>query len=88
VIVVLQQQEHDTFTRKDVDLSCTYNIGVTEALCGFSFVLKHLDGRDLVIKNPPGQVIEPGKCPFQTWFSGLLFKLLFIRFIVELYSKV
>ena len=61
VIVILQQQEHDTFTRKDIDLYCTYNIGVTEALCGFSFVLKHLDGRDLVISSPPGQVIEPGK---------------------------
>jgi len=60
VIIVLQQKEHDTFTRKESDLYCTYNVGITEALCGFEFVLKHLDGRDLVIKNPPGQVIAPG----------------------------
>ena len=62
VIIVLQEKEHDTFTRKGADLSCTYNIGLTEALCGFEFTMKQLDGRDLVIKNPKGQVIQPGKC--------------------------
>jgi len=60
VIIVLQLKEHDTFTRNGSDLSCTYNLGLTEALCGFQFVIKHLDGRDLVIKSPPGEVIEPG----------------------------
>lgn len=29
-------------------------------MCGFCFVLRHLDGRELAIKSPPGQVIEPG----------------------------
>ena len=62
MIIVLQEKEHDTFTRKGADLSCTYNIGLTEALCGFEFTMKQLDGRDLVIKNPKGQVIQPGKC--------------------------
>ncbi|XP_074645562.1 dnaJ homolog subfamily A member 2-like [Tubulanus polymorphus] len=60
VIIVLQQKENDTYTRNGCDLSCTYNLGLTEALCGFQFVIKHLDGRDLVIKSPPGDVIEPG----------------------------
>ena len=62
VIIVLQEKEHDTFTRKGSDLFCTYNIGLTEALCGFEFTMKQLDGRDLVIKNPKGHVIQPGKC--------------------------
>ncbi|TRY58638.1 hypothetical protein DNTS_024783 [Danionella cerebrum] len=35
-------------------------IGLVEALCGFQLTLKHLDGRHLVIKYPPGKVIEPG----------------------------
>ena len=65
VIIVLQQKEHDTFTRKGSDLFCTYNVGLTEALCGFSFTLKHLDGRDLLVKNPPGQVIAPGKIKYK-----------------------
>ncbi|XP_041375108.1 dnaJ homolog subfamily A member 2-like [Gigantopelta aegis] len=60
VIIVLQQREHDFYSREGNDLFCTYTIGLTEALCGFHFTLKHLDGRDLLIKNPPGGVINPG----------------------------
>ncbi|RUS78151.1 hypothetical protein EGW08_014080 [Elysia chlorotica] len=61
VIIVLQQKEHEVFTRKDTDLVMEYNISLTEALCGFQFVIKHLDGRDLVIHSQPGEVISPGK---------------------------
>ena len=64
MIIVLQQREHDFFSREGNDLFCTYTIGLTEALCGFHFTLKHLDGRDLLIKNPPGSVINPGMCRF------------------------
>ncbi|XP_050398697.1 dnaJ homolog subfamily A member 2 [Patella vulgata] len=60
VVIVLQLREHDKFVRDHADLSYTHSIGLTEALCGFSFSLKHLDGRDLVISNPPGEVIKPG----------------------------
>jgi len=60
VIIILQEKEHETFQRRNHDLFCVYNLGLTEALCGFEFTLKQLDGRDLVIKNPPGKVIEPG----------------------------
>ena len=60
-MIVLQTKEHDTFTRQGNDLFCTYNLGLTEALCGFTITLKQLDGRDLLINYPPGQVIEPGK---------------------------
>lgn len=61
MIIVLQQKEHETYTRRGDDLYCTYNVGITEALCGFEFTLKQLDGRDLVIKHPRGKVIEPGQ---------------------------
>ena len=66
VVIVLQEKEHDTFQRRGSDLFCTYNLGITEALCGFEFTLKHLDERELVIKNPRGQVIQPGatRCVF------------------------
>lgn len=57
---MLKEKEHETYQRRGDDLFCTYNLGITEALCGFEFVLKQLDGRDLVIKNPPGKVVEPG----------------------------
>ncbi|XP_060066217.1 dnaJ homolog subfamily A member 2-like [Ylistrum balloti] len=64
VIIVLKQQEHELYTRDGDNLYCTYNLSLTEALCGFQFTLKHLDGRDLLVKSPPGDVIHPGavKC--------------------------
>ena len=49
------------FKRDGEDLLCSYTLSLTEALCGFQFTLKQLDGRDLLIKSPPGQVIHPGK---------------------------
>ncbi|BFZ12603.1 hypothetical protein BsWGS_15642 [Bradybaena similaris] len=61
VIIILQQKEHELFTRKDSDLIMQRSISLTEALCGFHFVIKHLDGRDLVIRNQPGEIISPGK---------------------------
>ncbi|KAK3086550.1 hypothetical protein FSP39_020099 [Pinctada imbricata] len=60
VIIILQQKEHELFTREGNDLYCSYNLSLTEALCGFQFTIKHLDGRDLLIKSPPGVVIHPG----------------------------
>ncbi|KAJ8340144.1 hypothetical protein SKAU_G00347770 [Synaphobranchus kaupii] len=49
-----------TFRREAHDLHMTHKIGLVEALCGFQFTLKHLDGRQIVVKYPPGKVIEPG----------------------------
>jgi DnaJ family protein A protein 2 len=34
-------------------------ISLVEALTGFEFVLKHLDGRLIRIRNKPGEVIKP-----------------------------
>ncbi|XP_064610449.1 dnaJ homolog subfamily A member 2-like [Liolophura sinensis] len=60
VVIVLQQKEHELFRRSGEDLYCAHSITLTESLCGFQFVLKHLDGRDIIIKHPAGQVVEPG----------------------------
>lgn len=49
------------FQRDGNDLHMTHKIGLVEALCGFQFTFKHLDGRQIVVKYPPGKVIEPGK---------------------------
>lgn len=60
VIIVLQTQDHELYKRDGEDLLCSYTVSLSEALCGFQFTLKQLDGRDLLIKHPPGQVIHPG----------------------------
>ena len=65
VILVLQQKEHEVFTREGDDLYMTKKLHLAEALCGFHMIVKHLDKRNLIIKYPAGQVIEPGVYPFE-----------------------
>ena len=35
------------------------SISLLEALTGYEFILTHLDGRKIRIKNSPGEVIKP-----------------------------
>ena len=60
VIIVLQQLHHEKFQREGADLYMPYRLNLTEALCGFCMVFKHLDGRDMLVRKPPGEVIEHG----------------------------
>lgn len=60
IIIVLQQAEHDVFHREGADLLMQKDITLYEALCGFSFKITHLDGRTLLVKSAPGEVIKPG----------------------------
>lgn len=59
VIFVLQQKQHPKFNRKLDDLYVEHSLTLAEALCGFQFVLTHLDGRRLLIKSNPGELIKP-----------------------------
>ncbi|KAM7262695.1 hypothetical protein ACFE04_000378 [Oxalis oulophora] len=59
IVFVLQQKEHPKFTRKGDDLIYEHKLSLTEALCGFQFILTHLDSRQLLIKSEPGEVIKP-----------------------------
>jgi hypothetical protein len=63
IVFVLQQKDHSKFKRKGEDLFYEHTLSLTEALCGFQFVLTHLDNRQLLIKSNPGEVVKPGK-PF------------------------
>lgn len=58
VIVILVQQRHDVFERAGNDLKMKQTIQLTEALCGFTFLVKHMDGRVLSVTSPPGEVIR------------------------------
>ncbi|GAA0158658.1 chaperone [Lithospermum erythrorhizon] len=59
IVFVVQQKEHQKFTRKGNDLFVEHTLSLTEALCGFQFVLSQLDGRQLLIKSGPGEVVKP-----------------------------
>eukprot|EP00252_Welwitschia_mirabilis_P018420 TRINITY_DN40956_c0_g1_i1.p1 TRINITY_DN40956_c0_g1~~TRINITY_DN40956_c0_g1_i1.p1 ORF type:complete len:418 (-),score=83.96 TRINITY_DN40956_c0_g1_i1:485-1738(-) len=61
IVFILQLKEHPKFKRKGDDLYVDHTLSLTEALCGFQFALTHLDGRQLLIKSCPGEVIKPGQ---------------------------
>ncbi|KAF5297754.1 hypothetical protein FQR65_LT09928 [Abscondita terminalis] len=61
VVINLQQKPHEQFQRNGDDLHISHSITLTEALCGFCFVVHQLDGRDLLIKQNPGEVVKPGE---------------------------
>lgn len=44
VVIVLQQKPHETFKRQGDDLYLMHNVTLTEALCGFNYVLKVIFG--------------------------------------------
>jgi len=59
VIIIVQELAHKTFKRKGADLLMEREITLLEALTGVDFVITHLDGTKLRIKNTPGEVIKP-----------------------------
>lgn len=61
IVFVLQLKEHAKFKRKNDDLFVEHALNLTEALCGFQFILTHLDGRQLSIKSSPGEIVKPGQ---------------------------
>ena len=56
---IIQEKEHELFKRKGADLLAVKEVSLNEALCGFTWKIKHLDGRVLVIKSRPGEIIKP-----------------------------
>lgn len=59
VIFVIKEADHDTFKRKGADLVTTINIELSEALCGFTKTITHMDGRVLKIESPVGKIVKP-----------------------------
>ncbi|XP_003739757.1 dnaJ homolog subfamily A member 2 [Galendromus occidentalis] len=59
IVVRLILEKHETFVRQENDLYVEKTISLTEALCGFQMNIRQLDGRTLLITQPPGEVIAP-----------------------------
>jgi len=56
---VIQEKDHELFKRKGADLLVVKEVSLNQALCGFTWKIKHLDARVLVVKTRPGEVIKP-----------------------------
>ena len=72
IVFVLQLKDHPNFKRQGDDLFIEHTLNLTEALCGYQFVITHLDDRQLLIKSCDGEIVKPGLESFQLI---LLFKL-------------
>jgi len=59
IVFVVQEKDHDVYKRKGADLLVTKTLSLNEAICGFEWSVKALDGRQLIIKSTPGEVIKP-----------------------------
>ncbi|MCO5556727.1 hypothetical protein L7F22_010279 [Adiantum nelumboides] len=59
IVCVLQLKEHAKFKRKGDDLFEEHTLNLKEAPYGFQFVIVHLDGRKLLIKPAPGEIVKP-----------------------------
>ena len=59
VVIQVQEEKHEFFKRRGADLLLEKEISLLEALTGVDFVLTHLDGRKIRVKNQPGEVIKP-----------------------------
>jgi len=59
VVFTLKEQEHAVFKRRGADLFIERNISLVEALCGFEIDVHHLDGRKLLVKTSPGEIVKP-----------------------------
>jgi len=59
VILVVNEQPHDTFKRKGADILMEKEITLLDSLTGVDFTVKHLDGKMIRVKSKPGQVIKP-----------------------------
>lgn len=60
LIVRLIVEPHKRFERKGADLYYTKKISLYEALTGCVFQVEHLDGKKILIKTAPNEVIIPG----------------------------
>ena len=87
IVFLLQLKEHPKFKRKQDDLYVEHNISLTEALCGFQFVLTHLDDRQLLIKTNPGEVIKPGTRKLKTIFLDFHYSIFLPTLKVKQYAN-
>ena len=61
LVIEINLQKHKDFIRNGADLTYKMQISLLEALTGLKFVVKHLDGRNILIKTKPNEILQPNK---------------------------
>lgn len=59
LVFFIQIADHKVFKRRAADLLMEVEVTLSEALCGFTLPVTHLDGRTVLIQNKPGEIIKP-----------------------------
>ena len=89
VIIEIKIKKHNLFQRTGADLTYVADISLLEALTGFELLITHLDGRKVLIKSKPGEIIKPGvmktvkECGMPFFDHPTNFGNLYIRFNIK-----
>jgi len=59
LVFILKEQPHPVFQREGVHLFMQKEIPLSNALTGFQFMVTHLDGRKILVKTGPGDILRP-----------------------------
>jgi DnaJ-class molecular chaperone len=70
IVFILKEQSHKEFKRRGADLFIERTISLVEALCGFELEVTQLDGRKLLIKTEPGDIVCPAPTNFDPLAAG------------------
>jgi DnaJ-class molecular chaperone len=57
--IIIKVENNTSFKRSGLDLILERNITLKEALCGFSFEIKYLNGKSYTLNNTSGNIISP-----------------------------
>lgn len=60
LVVKINIAKHKSFRREGADLWMEKAITLKESLLGFTFKVRHLDGKDILISSTKGEIISPG----------------------------
>jgi DnaJ family protein A protein 2 len=94
VVVEILIQKHKKFHRKGADLVYSADITLLEALTGFELLIEHLDGRKIIVKSKPGEIIKPGllktvkECGMPFFDAPYKFGNLYINFNIVFPEKL
>jgi len=59
LVIVIIEEKDDKFLRKGNDLIYEQKLTLSEALTGYEFIITHLDGRNLIVKSNPNEIVKP-----------------------------